>query len=498
MASERVESIPFILNELSTSKLPCLFALPSDRVIVSLRRLIPISAWCGWIVALVSFHLAHSVDHFGTLILVYPIALVASSRGLSGRQAFYGGLVLGLLLYGPQLWFFYTLFQQAAVLLWMILAFWIAIFLVLCRALWGPTAGYRTWFIPFLWTGLEYFRSELYPLRFSWVNAAYPLAFTPLRFLVSGWGMYSVGFFSAAIAVAIFGWGMNFRRRVAIILALAAIWIGAAWLVSTPQRSTSIVRVAGMQLELSNPGDLAKHLDQIYAQVSDAPLIVLHEYLLEGEVPAAVAEWCRDHHRWLVVGGKKDLSNGLWQNTAFVVGPEGRVVFEQGKSVPIQFFKDGVPAQFQQLWESPWGKIGIAVCYDLSYRRVIDRLVRGGAQMLVIPTMDSMEWGSHQHWIHSMVAPLRAAEYGLPIVRVASSGISQVVDRQGEVIASAPSPGNEAILSAECRLAPSGRLPFDALLAPISVGVVAIHLLWLAASHRTRLRHSIPQVSSSR
>ena len=127
------------------------------------------------------------------------------------------------------------------------------------------------------------------------------------------------------------------------------------------------------------------------------------------------------------------MPGGNFYNTAFVVGPDGTVVFRQVKTVPIQFLKDGLPAPEQKLWDSPWGKIGICICYDLSYTRVTDRLVRLGAQALIVPTMDMMEWGEAQHKLHARVAPVRAAEYGIPIFRLASSGISQCVDRTGRV-----------------------------------------------------------------
>ena len=131
-------------------------------------------------------------------------------------------------------------------------------------------------------------------------------------------------------------------------------------------------------------------------------------------------------------------AGGNFYDTAFVVGPDGDIVFRQVKAVPIQFFKDGLPAPEQKLWNSPWGKIGICVCYDLSYTRVTDRLVKLGAEALIVPTMDVVDWGQAQHELHGRIAPARATEYGLPIFRLASSGISQSVDCAGHVTATAP------------------------------------------------------------
>src|SRR6202012_354920 len=187
------------------------------------------------------------------------------------------------------------------------------------------------------------------------------------------------------------------------------------------------VAVAGVQMEFPGEGILPEALNHALAPTTNAPIFVLSEYTLDGGVPGSLTNWCRDHSRFLVVGGKDVVTNDVYYNTVFVVGTNGAIVFKQAKCVPIQFFHDGLPARRQQVWNSPWGRIGFCICYDLSYTRVTDELVRQGAQLLIVPTMDVEEWGRHEHKLHALVAPVRAAEYGVPIFRLASSGISQAV-----------------------------------------------------------------------
>jgi predicted amidohydrolase len=193
-----------------------------------------------------------------------------------------------------------------------------------------------------------------------------------------------------------------------------------------------------------------------------------------------VKAWCREHKRYVVIGGKEPVGSNNFYNTAFVIGPSGEVVFRQTKAVPIQFFKDGLPALHQAVWESPWGKIGICICYDLSYTRVTDRLVREGARLIVAPTMDVEDWGKRQHELHARIAPIRAAEYRVPIFRLASSGISQAVEATGRVVASAPCPGQGAMIAAKLALPLSGQLPLDRWLAPLSSGVTAVAIALLS------------------
>ena len=122
----------------------------------------------------------------------------------------------------------------------------------------------------------------------------------------------------------------------------------------------------------------------------------------------------------------------------------------------------------------------------MSYTRVTDGLIRAGAQALIVPTMDVVGWGEHQHALHARVAPTRSAEYGLPILRVASSGISQLTRPDASVVASAPFAAEGATLTGELPIMRRGRMPWDRYLATFSVGVTATILVWFIGSALAR------------
>jgi apolipoprotein N-acyltransferase len=473
--------------------------------------------------------------------VVYLFALVQLAKAVTLRRAFYSGLAVGLVIAVVRLEFFWRIFSVGAVALWVVYAFWIGLFVALGRlclrnlgalASRRPAAVFRitgfTWkastslqpesrtpiageaagllgkaprladetpaplivALPFIWCGLEYFRSELYFLRFSWLNPGFAFGLNPQEVPLNHIGIYGVSLLLMSIAcVAGVLWERSRLKAVAVLLAGVGglrLW---ALLCGQVPLSPTHVHIAGVQMEFPTEKEVLARLNELVRKYPKTELVVLSEYTFGEAVPEKIMDWCHGHRRYLIVGGKEPTASGNFYNTAFVISPEGKIIFRQVKSVPIQFFKDGLPAPEQRVWESPWGKIGICICYDLSYSRVTDKLIHLGAQALIVPTMDVAEWGKLQHELHARVAPARAAEYGIPVFRLASSGISQAIDHQGRVLASAPCPGDGVVLSTSLELGAAGRCPIDRWLAPFATSLTGLFLLvFCVRAVRTRLR----------
>jgi apolipoprotein N-acyltransferase len=441
---------------------------------------------CVWIaIGALAFHAAYTWSQFGPIIGLYLFALVQLAKANSWRKAFYSGLALGLLIAVLRLDFFWTIFSGGAVALWLVYAFWIGVFVALARLCITRFSGGFGWLmVPFVWCGLEYFRSELYFLRFSWLSPGLAFGLRPQLVPLNELGVYGVSFLFMGLACLAAAGPSAAKLRPAIILILGVggvvIW-GSAIHPTHPRPASASLRVMGVQMEFPSEKEVLVLLNEAIREDPESELLVLSEYTFSGPVPEKVMNWCRDNHRYLIAGGKDPAPGGNFYNTAFVISPAGEIVFKQAKCVPIQFFKDGLPAQEQKLWESPWGRIGICICYDLSYRRVVDELIRLGAEALIVPTMDVADWGSRQHLLHARVAPVRAAEYGVPIFRLASSGISQVVDDRGQVLVSAPFAACGAMVAGALEMRGAGHVPFDRWLAPFATGITAILAVWLSA-----------------
>ena len=440
--------------------------------------------WFG-LGAIACFHLSFSFPAAHALIVGFLFCLLQLTKLRTPRQVFYSGLLVGFLIYAPALSFFWNIFHAAAIPLWLVLSFWLALFLLLAHCArqklpaWGAALV-----IPFLWIGLEYFRSELYYLRFSWLSVGYAFSSMEQGTFLGFLGVYGIGFVLTLIAVL-----LSQRNKKALIVGLS-LWIvvGLAEFLPKPdaEKPANAVRISGVQLEFREE-DILSALERTHDKHPDTDIYVLSEYAFADPPSKLVRKWCLDHKTYLIAGGKDPLEDGKqFYNTAFVIGPDGEFIFKQVKSVPIQFFKDGLPAPKQEIWNSPWGKIGICICYDLSYRHVVDNLIAQGAQLLIVPTMDVVDWGQHQHELHARIAPMRASEYHIPIFRLCSSGISQAVDANGSVIAMASFPGQDEIMSAALPFNRPGRLPIDHWIAPFSVFVTVGFIFWLAISKFVR------------
>ena len=153
--------------------------------------------------AVLFFNLAYAsinIPVAGLLIFGYAYFLIRLANQPTIRRAFYFALAAGFACAAGQAYFFWKIFHPAAAVLWLVFGFWIGLFAAICCGCmrrWGTAKA--VCLIPLIWTGTEYLRSELYYLRFSWLNIGYVfsnLPILPLHLL----GMYGVGFVVFSIA----------------------------------------------------------------------------------------------------------------------------------------------------------------------------------------------------------------------------------------------------------------------------------------------------------
>jgi predicted amidohydrolase len=133
---------------------------------------------------------------------------------------------------------------------------------------------------------------------------------------------------------------------------------------------------ACMELAATSPGagDAARELDAVCAQ---------HDALMTLFKDAA-----RANDVWLLPGSLPFRQGARTINHAPLIAPDGTACF-QDKRTMTRFEAEqwGVqPGAAPQTFHTPWGTIGIAICYDVEFPTLVRAQVEAGAWLILAPS----------------------------------------------------------------------------------------------------------------
>lgn len=308
--------------------------------------------------------------------------------------------------------------------------------------------GAMLWAVPIAFAGQEILRCEGLPqLRFAFLGFGYSQSHnTWIAQIASLGGVYFLtGLVAAFNAALAYGLRQRTRRGWMLLTALLMLVVGLG-LISQPRgdatgRSVTVACVQGEGLQYGEYLDLTR---QAAWSLPKPDVIVLPEHTvteyadLKHSFVADLAELARDRSLYICVGAHVAAPRDAdcdYDNVAMLIGPAGEIVGVQAKGVPLPFFMDGNPARTQLTFKTGLGTIGMCVCYDATFTDIPRRLVGLGAEILVVPVMDAARWPAQELWQHADMAPIRSIEVRRSAVRAASSGISQIIDPAGRVVA---------------------------------------------------------------
>jgi predicted amidohydrolase len=161
----------------------------------------------------------------------------------------------------------------------------------------------------------------------------------------------------------------------------------------------------------------------------------------------------REHKVALVLGGMPEaISATHVHNTAVYLdaGGEIRAIYRK-----IHLFDVAIPdgATYREsatvapgsdvvVAETPWGGLGLSICYDVRFPELYRRLSAAGARMLTVPAAFTLHTG-RDHWhpllqaraIENLSFVLAAAQYGRHNAKRVTFGHACVVDPWGHVLA---------------------------------------------------------------
>jgi len=149
---------------------------------------------------------------------------------------------------------------------------------------------------------------------------------------------------------------------------------------------------------------------------------------------AALRDEARAAGVWLLIGSLGVLTHdadGRFANRSFLIGPDGGIAARYDK---IHMFDVNVsetevyresegyrPGNRAVIAETPFGRVGMTVCYDLRFPALYRRLAQAGAQILTVPAAFNHITGA-AHWETLLRA--RAIENGCFVLAPAQTGFN--------------------------------------------------------------------------
>nr|WP_221188732.1 carbon-nitrogen hydrolase family protein [Limimaricola variabilis] len=135
---------------------------------------------------------------------------------------------------------------------------------------------------------------------------------------------------------------------------------------------------------------------------------------------------------WLSLGSiavKTDDPDGPFANRSFLIGPDGGIAARYDKihmfDVEVsatETYRESAgyrPGDRAVLAETPLGRIGLSICYDVRFPHLYRRLAQAGAEILLVPSAFSPVTGA-AHWETLLRA--RAIETGCYVLAAAQTG----------------------------------------------------------------------------
>jgi apolipoprotein N-acyltransferase len=331
---------------------------------------------------------------------------------------------------------------------------------------------------PFLWTALEYFRTNIPIIGSSWDLSGYPAAHSlALLQITSVTGIYGLCFLIAAYGSLVAYAVLERSRRgwmiaAGVTLLLVVVAAGGTYLIpaATPHYVAHLVQTNFPQSE-SYPADWltvhAGELDQLEKISVDAAkqepgIIIWPEVpapfsLQEPLFAARASQIARDANNYFLVGvldWKRAGGKFLAFNTAVLLDPTGQRIYSYdkihllpfGEYVPLRgwltFAKrltadisDFTPGSSYSIAEMPQGKFGAFICYEAIFPSEVRRFTASGAQLLITISNDGWFGRSSAPEQHMFMARVRAVENRRWLLRDTNNGYTESIDPYGRTAA---------------------------------------------------------------
>jgi predicted amidohydrolase len=150
-------------------------------------------------------------------------------------------------------------------------------------------------------------------------------------------------------------------------------------------------------------------------------------------VLAAVREAAAKHGLWVHLGSiplKDERSDGRWANRSFMIDDRGEIrasydkihLFDVDLATGESWRESSVygPGERVVAVDTPWGRMGLSICYDMRFPDLYRALTNAGATVLLMPAAFTVPTGQ-AHW--HILLRARAIEAGCFVIAAAQAGV---------------------------------------------------------------------------
>jgi deaminated glutathione amidase len=184
------------------------------------------------------------------------------------------------------------------------------------------------------------------------------------------------------------------------------------------------------------------------------PIVAAAE-TIPGPTSERLTQWAVRHEVFIVGGSfaERDDATGKARNTSLLIAPDGRMLARYCK---VHLFDIDLPGRVtsrESEWiaagcettvtDTPLGRVGQAICYDLRFPELFRRLSSAGAEIIAVPSAFTHTTG-RDHWeiliraraIENQCYVLAPNQCGEPAPGMRTYGHSLIVDPWGRVLSS--------------------------------------------------------------
>jgi apolipoprotein N-acyltransferase len=456
------------------SSLPATPTPPRPRA----RRAWPVRELVASAVSGVALWTAFPPLDLGPIALVALVPLMWAWRDASPRSAALYGFVFGLFFFGPLLeWIRYFGVIAIAPLVLATSAYMAVTGLVVGGL---NRLGLRSaWLVAATWVAFEAVRGR-WPLGgLPWGEVGVAFHEIPLaRDLASWGGVLLVSFFAVACNGLLVDAFYAARRRRWQPLTLAASGLAGIVVITVvgsvfrfDPTPTGEIKFAMLQGNDQNRDLTAaerrsylpeSHFDLAEDLEGDYDVIVFPESSLGGRNPEAedeqelrerIIDLAEEHDAAVVVNGLVPVRNSYRDyNTNYVYDPDGALqgtyakqhLVPFGEYVPWRGVLGGIdalervptdykPGSGREMFEIGGRPVGTMICFESAFSAISRAYVQDDAEAIIVTTNNRSYRRSANSAQHLAITQMRAAETGRPILHASISGISGVIDADGNV-----------------------------------------------------------------